>query len=263
MRLSHLLATASAATLLASCGIGAPGYPEFGESAYVMSGSAQPTDGAPAVSTTIYRDGAKMRVETTIASSGPVSIVYDDNTGAAYIITAATAPSTVTPAPAAATPAAPGAASTTPAVVPVPTPVGGTAVKIDDSAAPTPIEDAWIKLGADNARTTGPCTVAGEAGHKWTPRESTSGVARVACITEDGIVLEVTEGATVVWRATSVTRGPQDIALFGVPAGYQVIDPKGVAETVGEAIQDVGQVSGDPKTPAATTPAPAPTIPKT
>jgi hypothetical protein len=267
MRPTSIAASVSVAALLAACGIGAPSYPAFGEATYAIVGAATPSDGSEAVNTTIYRDGPKMRVETLLGGRGQVSIVYDDNTGAAYIVTPA---STVTPAPAPTTTTVPGTTSTTPAttttttaVAPVAAPVGGTAIRIEDSDAPKPLEEAWVTLGADNARAAGACSVAGEKGHRWTPRERVEGTARTACISEDGIVLEVMEGQTPIWRASQVTRGAQDPALFGVPAGYQVIDPQAVAQAVGDAMQDVGQVSGDPKTPpVAPAPAPAPATPK-
>ena len=98
-------------------------------------------------------------------------------------------------------------------------------MRIEDADAPQPLETAWAALGADNARSVGDCEVAGERGHEWAPREETSGVERVACITSDGIVLKVTENGQTLWEATSLQRGEQDAALFGVPAGYQLIDP--------------------------------------
>ncbi len=274
MRLPSLLACVSASALLIACGIGAPAYPEFGDAAYSMTGTAAPSDGAAPVNTTIYRDGGKMRVETVMAGRGNVSIVHDSMSGESYIVTPAAAVSTVTPAPAAipaaappaATPGAPAAvpAATAPAAVAV-APAAGTAVRIEDEDAPKPIEESWVSLGKANAKSLGPCTVAGEKGARWTPREATEGVARVACITADGIVLEVTESQTVIWRAASITRGPQDPALFGVPAGYQIVDPKALAASVGDALQDAGQVTGETKAPAATAPMPptAPAPPKT
>lgn len=258
----------SAAVLVASCGIGTPGYPTFGEASYRLEGTASNSDGAPPVQTVIYRNGQKMRMESTLAT-GRASIVYDDLSGAAYIVTAA---STVTPAPAVTTTTTP-ATNTTPAATttttaPAPTvvaPAAGTAVRVADADVPKPIEEAWVSLGADNARYVGACAVAGEKGGKWTPKERAEGVSRVACITNDGIVLEVLEGQNVLWQATRVERGEQDAALFGVPAGYQIIDPQAVAQSVGETMQDLNNVAGDPAK-AAPAPAPAPaakTAPKT
>ncbi len=265
----------SAAVVVASCGLGTPSYPTFGEASYRLEGTASNSDGAPPVQTVIYRNGQKMRMESTLAS-GRASIVYDDLSGAAYIVTAA---STVTPAPA--TPVAPAATTattttpstttttttpTTPAPATVVAPAAGTAVRVADADVPKPIEEAWVSLGADSARYVGACTVAGEKGGKWTPKERAEGVSRVACITDDGIVLEVLEGQTVLWQATRVERGEQDVALFGVPAGYQIIDPQAVAQSVGETMQDLNNVAGDPATPAtapAPTPAPTKAPPKT
>lgn len=265
----------SAVALLAGCGIGGPTYPKFGDASYRIEGNATASDGAAPVHTVIYREAKKMRVETVLAT-GAANIVYDELTGAAYIVTASTttaiapaatpAPTTPTPAPAAAdtkTTTTSTTTTTTPVTQPPPaaapaviSAVSGTAVRIPDSDAPKPMEEAWVTLGADGARSTGKCTVAGEAGTLWTPRERAQGEPRTACITNDGIVLEIKEGPRVLWQATAVQRGPQDPALFGVPAGYQVIDPQAVAEKVGETMQDLSKVAGDPKAPPSTTPAP-------
>jgi hypothetical protein len=122
----------------------------------------------------------------------------------------------------------------------------GVAVRIDDTDAPQPLETAWAALGAGNARSTGACEVAGESGHEWAPREAPApGVERTACITDDGIVLRVRENERVLWEATSLQRGEQDDALFGVPPGYQLIDPQAVAEQVGENMEQLDSVTGD------------------
>lgn len=267
----------SAAVLVASCGIGTPDYPEFGTASYRIEGTASSSEGAPPVQTTIYRNGAKVRIETQLPT-GRASIVYDDLTSAAYIVTPASAApaavatpasgATVTTNPPTTTAPATTTTTTTPATAPAAAttavaPATGTAVRVADADVPKPIEEAWASLGADNAKYAGKCTVAGEAGHKWTPKERSGGVSRVACITEDGIVLEIVEGQTALWQASRVERGEQDAALFGVPPGYQVIDPQAVAQSVGETMQDLNSVAGDPKTattpaPAATTPVPAP-----
>jgi hypothetical protein len=127
--------------------------------------------------------------------------------------------------------------------------VSGVAVRIEDADAPQPLETAWEALGAENARSAGRCEVAGERGHNWRPRQETAGVERIACITEDGIVLRVSENGRVLWEATSLQRGEQDAALFGVPAGYQLIDPQRVAEQVGESMEQLDSVTGAPPAP--------------
>ena len=119
-------------------------------------------------------------------------------------------------------------------------------MRIEDADSPQPLETAWEALGEQNARSAGRCDVAGERGNQWRPRQETSGVERVACITDDGIVLRVSENNRVLWEATSVQRGEQDAALFGVPAGYQLIDPQRVAEQVGENLEQLDSVTGAP-----------------
>lgn len=258
-----VLLAAAAAALLVSCGLGAPQYPQFSETSYRVEGLTTPAGGGAATRTVIYREGPKMRVEAALPTYGDATIVFDESTNAAYVLnptTAATttptaapaagAPTTTAPsAPAATTtqPAAPG--GTTVAAAPPPQAVTGVAVRIEDADAPQPLETAWAALGADNARSVGDCEVAGERGHQWAPREETSGVERVACITSDGIVLKVTENGQTLWEATSLQRGEQDAALFGVPAGYQLIDPHAVANEVGQNMEQLNSVTGAPPAP--------------
>ncbi len=236
---------------LAACGLGAPTYPTFGEQAYRIEGVTTPEGGGP-IPTTIYRDGPKMRVETTLPGRGPATIVFDSATNAAYVLSAVTAPAApvapaATPAPGAAPPAAPA-----PAAANV-----GVAVRVTDTEAPEPLEAPWAALGAEGATSSGSCNVAGESGRFWTPKNSAEqGVERTACITDDGIVLEVREGERVLFQATSLQRGAQDAALFGVPPGYQVVDPQAVVEGVGQTMDQLDSVTGAPTT-APATPAPA------
>lgn len=272
MRMNGLLIAAASAALLAGCGIGAPAYPQFGEASYRIEGTtASPDANGATTHTVIYRDGPKMRVEAMLPQYGQATIVFDQATGSAYVLnptsgagttatttTVTTATTTtpltteegragVNPAPPATapTPGAPGAA---PAAAPAA--VTGVAVQIADADAPQPLETAWAALGADNAKSAGACEVAGESGHEWQPRETAAGVERTACITDDGIVLRVMENGRALWEASSVQRGQQDAALFGVPAGYQLINPQAVAEQVGEQMQHLDSVTGAQPAPA-------------
>lgn len=266
MRKSFLLAASAAALLLSACGIGAPAYPEFSENSYRIEGTtASANNGAP-VQTVIYRNGPKMRVETMLPNVGQATIVFDESTRAAYVLNPtgqvpAATTTTVQPQATTTTTTPQGATTTTTAppattVAQAPAQVVGVAVRIEDADAPQPLETAWEALGAENARSTGKCEVAGEAGHEWTPREAPApGVERTACITDDGIVLRVSESGRTLWEATSLQRGEQDDALFGVPPGYQLIDPHAVAAEVGRNMEQLDSVTGAPATPQ---PAPAP-----
>lgn len=269
MRKTMFLAAAAAAALLSACGLGAPTYPTFGDASYRIEGSTADANGGAPVQTVIYREGPKMRVETMLPNIGQATIVFDESTRAAYVLnpTGQFPTATVQPAaaPAGATTTTPPASTTSPAtttapattVAAAPAQVVGVAVRIEDADAPQPFETAWAALGAENARSTGKCEVAGEAGHDWTPREAPApGVERTACITDDGIVLRVTESGRTLWQATSVQRGEQDAAMFGVPAGYQLIDPQAVAEQVGQNMEQLDSVTG--ATPPAQQRAPAP-----
>lgn len=240
MRMTFLLAAASAAALSA-CGLGAPAFPQFTDVSYRIEGTTAPASGGAPVATVIYREGPKMRVETTLPNLGPATIVFDESTRAAYVLN----PTGQLP-----TAPAPTTESQTPAATPAAPQVIGVAVRIEDSTAPQPLESAWAALGADNARAAGSCEVAGESGHEWTPRQPPAGgIERTACITSDGIVLRISEAGRALWQATSVQRGDQDDALFGVPPGYQMIDPQAVAAEVGQNMEQLDSVTGAPPAP--------------
>lgn len=280
---------ASAAVLcvaLAGCGLGTT-YPKFGEAAYRIEGTAASSDGAPPISTVIYRDHAKMRVETVLPGRGPATIVFDDAAKAAYVVTAvgAAAPAGTTATNVATI--APAGASVQPAVQPAPavqsptgvagavlqnapaaaTPVAsaappaqvipassvGVAVRLNEKDAPTPMEQPWQALTEKNARSTGACNVAGEGGRLWTPRTAEAGqTPRIACITDDGIVLQIQENGVSLWQATKLDRGAQNPGLFGIPAGYAIVDPEAVADTVSDTLNNIGSVAGDAKAPVST-----------
>ncbi len=266
-------AAVAAAALLAGCGLGAK-YPTFGQNSYRIEGMTAPANGGASVHTVIYRDGPKMRVETVLPTRGQATIVFDQATNAAYVLNpvgqvpstpvagaptqaAATTESSAT----AATTTSPSTASTTQTTTTTTaTPTRGVAVRIDNADAPQPLETAWQALGADNARRVGDCNVANEQGSEWQPKEAPApGVERTACITSDGVVLRVRENNRVLWEATSLQRGPQQASLFGVPPGYQLIDPQAVAQQVGENMDNLNSVTGGGQpapqpTPAATPP---------
>lgn len=279
----RLCVAAATTALIAGCGFMGPDYPTFGEAEYRLEGTAAPPDGGQPVQTVIYRDGAKMRVETVLPNYGQATVVFDQATDAAYVLTAAAA-AVPTAAPATTAPAAPGAAPAAPTTTPPATPAAtpgvapatpttvspapgtvavapppvGVAVRIADADAPQPMETAWAALGEDNARSVGRCEVAGETGREWTPRDNAQGVERTACITDDGIVLRLRENDRVIFEATNLQRGAQDDALFGVPPGYQVIDPQAVADRIGDTMEQLDSVTGAQTTPPPAAPAPAP-----
>lgn len=271
MRIATLLGAVATAALLSACGLGAPAYPTFGEADYRIEGATTDANGV-STRTVIYRDGPRMRVEATLPGQGQGAVVFDETTNAAYVLNptgqavtgqTATTQSTTTAPPAStatapaqvpATGAAPATPPATGAAPAAPTQVVGVAVRVADADAPQPMEAAWSALGADGATHVGRCNVAGEDGNEWRPKTGDTAV-RTACITSDGIVLRIAQEGAVLWEATSVQRGEQDPAMFGVPAGYQVIDPQAVAEQVGESLEQLDSVTGAPPAPQ---PAPDP-----
>lgn len=211
-------------TALALTACGSPAPPQFGDASYRIEGLTTPPGGGEATQTVVYRNGPQMRVEATLPALGSAIIVFDEQNSGAYVLnptTQAMTASAVAPAPptseaieiSGAAPAAP----------------GGVAVRIENSVAPQPLEMSWASMGANNMQAGGSCRFAGERGRQWRPRDQADGVEREACITSDGIILQLTENDQVLWEATSLRRGPQDAALFGVPVGYRMIDPQTVA----------------------------------
>lgn len=241
---------------LSACGMGET-YPSFEGAAYRIEGTTTVPNGGPDVLTVMYRDGPKMRVETVLPQQGQVAIVFDESTNAAFVLKSAPpapipAPVPVSPAPTTSpepsemTEIAPAQAPDA-QIVPPPAPApAGVAVRLADTDAPRPLEAPWAALGADGAQRVGDCSVAGEDGDEWRPRDAAQGAERIACITDDGIVLSVREGDRVIFQATSLQRGPQDPSLFGVPAGYQLIDPQAVADQVGDSMEQLDSVTGAP-----------------
>ncbi len=199
-------------TTAALVACGNPTAPQFGAASYRIEGLTTPRGGGEATHTIIYRANSNMRVEATLPAIGSATVVFDEATGGAYALNPGTTPRDVGTDGEILSPA-------------------GIAVRIEDAQAPQPLETPWAALGAENARAGGRCTVAGERGREWRPREQVEGAERHACITEDGIVLMVTENGVRLWEATSLQRGPQDAALFGVPAGYRMIDPQAIASS--------------------------------
>jgi hypothetical protein len=284
MRRFMFLTAAATTALVAGCGFIAPAYPQFGSTSYRIEGNTSAPDAGPASHTVIYRDGPNLRVETVLARYGRAVVVFDRSTSAAYVlnptiqpsatsnntpVVAATgapaaAPATSIPsssapnaqvAPATATPSTTSPAGITTAAATTAPRVLGVAVRISDADAPQPLETPWAALGATNARSVGDCTVAGQAGHEWEPKQAPApGVNRTACITSDGIVLRVRENSRVLFEATNVQRGRPNPALFGVPPGYQMINPEAVAEGVGARMDQLNSVTGAP--PQQTLPAP-------
>lgn len=248
MRKLNLLAAAAAAAVLAGCGLGAPSYPQFSNTAYRIEGNTTPAEGGASTRTIIYRDGPKMRVEAVLPHYGQAAIVFDESTNSAYVLNPTTRvpTTTTTTTPQGGATTAPSAATGTPppSTTTTATPAG-VAVRLQEADAPQPLEAAWAALGAENARSTGRCEVTGEQGREWTPRaEAAPGVQRTACITDDGIVLRVRENDRVLWEATALQRGAQNPTLFGVPPGYRLIDPQAVADQVGENLEQLDSVTG-------------------
>ncbi len=212
MRRASLLCVAAAA-LLSACGLGAQ-YPEFTAKQYRLEGRCTLAGTDVSGRATFFRDGEKLRYEGLLRRHGVATVVYDPMRKAAFLLDS----------------------SSTRRRLFAGAPPRRLAVRLDDSAAPQPLEVAWAALGQDNARSFGPCRIAGERGTLWRPREPIApDTVRTACLTPDGIVLQLTENDTVLFEATSVTRGPQPASLFEIPETHQIVDDAELARADAES----------------------------
>jgi len=217
MKATQICIALAGALAVATCGIGASAYPNFTHTpAFHLEGVRTPVTGGPAQRVSMYRDGAKFRVETQV-SAGRTIVVFD-RANDAFALTALPTAQPNDPASQTQTIAA---TTTTLPLAPPPN-TAGVAMHISDAMAPQPLETPWSALQSSGATNLGHCTVAGQRGSEW--RASATALAveqRTACITPDGIVLRERESGKTIFEATLLQRGPQPAALFGVPAGYQ------------------------------------------
>jgi len=214
------------ALALTACGIGASAYPDFTRTPpFRLEGVRTPISGGPSQHVVIYRDSAKLRVET-LTPRGRTIIVYDQGTNDAYALASVPPP----PIPGATSTTATTTVTTLPIAPPPNAP--GLAVRVADAQAPQPLETPWAALTKASATNMGGCNVAGQQGVLWRATATALAVdERVACITPDGIVLRERDQGKTIFEATRLDRGHPDPSLFGVPASYQRQNPAAVAET--------------------------------
>lgn len=87
-----------------------------------------------------------------------------------------------------------------------------------DTPMPPPVSPAYQRVGPDQVAGL-PCT-------EWQTVDPQK-QAVVFCFTDDGVMLRVRRGMQPVAVATRVSFGPQDPALFAVPAGFQHVTRQG------------------------------------
>jgi hypothetical protein len=235
-----VLAASSLALVLAACGLGRPAAPDFSDVAYRVEGRLTGADGVGST-TVIYRDGDRMRVETALDNRDPVVVVFNEDDNRAYVLRSVAGANVAMLAP--------------------------------ENETPQVLEAAWRDSDPDALEHLGGCEAAGVQGQLW--REATGDAT--ACITDEGVVLRVTNGERVTFEATNVAIGPQDPALFGIPAGYQIVDPAAMIQQIEDTMEQLDAV--DPAadgaaadapivqpaqpTPAPTTPSQTPAEPRT
>ena len=176
---------------------------------------------------TFYRDDERLRYEGILENHGVATVVYDPVRKTAYLLESSASRRRVF-------------AGEAPQRL---------AMQLSEAEAPQPLETAWAALGSENARSFGRCRIAGERGNLWRPREPIApDVERAACITPDGIVLQLTENDTVLFEATSVERGPQATSLFQIPESYRILGNAELAQLENEAIESRAADAGAPRT---------------
>lgn len=211
MRWPHLFCIGAVA-LLSSCGVGAR-YPDFSAKQYQVVGTRTLPGTEISGPATFYRDTERLRYEGLLEQHGVVTVIYDPAREAAYLLEASASSRRQFAGD----------------------PPRRMAVRLSEGDTPQPMEAAWAALGSENVRSFGSCRVAGERGNYWRTREPVApDVVRTACITPDGIVLQLTENDTLLFEASSVTRGPQASSLFVIPETYQIVDDAELADATDE-----------------------------
>jgi hypothetical protein len=220
------LVCVGAVSLVSACGLGAR-YPDFSAKQYRVEGNRTLPGtefSGPAV---FYRDDERLRYEGILENYGVATVVYDPVRKTAYMLESSASRRRLF-------------AGEAPQRL---------AMQLSEADTPQPLEVAWANLGPQNARSFGRCRIARERGTLWRPREPIApDVERTACITPDGIVLQLTENDTVLFEATSVERGPQPASLFVIPESYRILGNAELAQLEDEAIESRAANAGTPQT---------------
>jgi hypothetical protein len=225
MRWNFIVAIGAIGTLTA-CGLGAQ-YPDFSAKQYHLSGERTLPGTEISGPATFYRDGERLRYEGLMENYGVATVVFDPARNAGYLLDSASSRGRLF------------AGQVTQPL----------AMQLSEGETPQPLEVAWAALGAENVRSFGRCRVAGETGALWRPRERIApDIVRTACITPDGIVLQLTENDRVLFEATSLERGPQPASLFEIPETYRIISNAELAQLDDDAVEASAARAGTPRT---------------
>lgn len=175
-------------------------FPNLFQGAY--RAEATVTAEGQAIPVIMIRDGARQRIEFN-SPQGQMVIVNNGDSGENFVLTSA----------------------------------GGRTIAMRSLGVDANLSDpaeAWSGEMGEGATRTGVCAGAGQTGVQWTHAES----GDTACVTNDGIILSATENGHTVWETTSVQRGPQNPALFALPAGVQVMDLGNMMQGMDGAMAD-------------------------
>lgn len=202
--------TSSTSTTSASTSAGGGAFPTIGGVAHRLEATLTDPNSGRSTQLVQMRDGAKMRTE--IQGSSNVVSIMNFETHDAYALTNQ----------------------------------GGRHIAMKLSLDPANLPGGVDWNGHVEGVTptqVGPCSAAGENGTEWTSTHD--GHTGSTCVTSDGILLRVKRDDQTLMEATRVQRGPQDAALFEVPAGYQVMDLGAMGAAMQDALAKAKQKSGN------------------
>ncbi len=115
------------------------------------------------------------------------------------------------------------------------------AIRQPQDGAVSPPDLDWAGDVQNTARRVGDCSVAGEHGAEW-ERTDEDGKVNRGCLTADGVILSASVDGKTTWEAQKVTRGPQDPALFTVPANVNTLDVGAMSGQMLDALRErIGQ----------------------
>jgi hypothetical protein len=108
---------------------------------------------------------------------------------------------------------------------------GGQRMGMEIPMDQTPMADKGEHEAAlRSARKGGPCVVAQIPGTIYLPTAADAGFSQ-ACVSDDGLVLQVTSEGQAIWEVLELAVGPQPAGLFERPTG--VTDLGGLAKQFG------------------------------
>lgn len=189
---------ASAQTSAAAPSSGGGAFPNMADAHYRIE--ATMTQGSRSIPVVMTRDGAKLRMDMTVEDHAQTMIVNPETHESLMLIN-----------------------------------MRGNqmAMRIPEAQVTDITADWRNEQTRANVRRTGDCAVAGEHGGVWTHADKDSHTS-TACVTDDGIPLQITRDGATMLETSKVERGPQAAALFAAPPGVRVMNASGLGGMLGQ-----------------------------